>query len=236
MSISILWIMRLSQRKIFVFPSSPVFFKHILFIILFLHFLLIFTKILSLKQWVLFFSPTQSELWSLCCLVCASLGPWVEQGAEVTGLKVKHHTASGRPSTVCQSLLSSSSCPPRCATACTACALNLTNAAHDCSKAGGLQMCMLQWSARFLPMMRIFNPAVIFAKLYIHSFIWNLHDANPQPITFTLNLCGSVPANYNDKILCFIIQKWGIIKQWCGFYRIAHDTFKQILFWPTKPC
>lgn len=56
------------------------------------------------------------------------------------GLKVKHHTAFGRPNSVCQSLLSSSSFPQRCATACTSCALNLTNAEqHNRSKAGGLQ-------------------------------------------------------------------------------------------------
>lgn len=55
------------------------------------------------------------------------------------GLKVKHRAAFGRPDSVCQSLLSSSSYPQRGATACTSCALNLTNAELDyCSKAGGL--------------------------------------------------------------------------------------------------
>lgn len=79
------------------------------------------------------------------------------------------------------------------------------------SKAGGLQMCMLQWSARFLQMMRIFNPAnaIIFAKLYIHSFTWNLHKANPQPITFTLNPCGSVPANYTWQNIMFHNSEMG---------------------------
>lgn len=42
-----------------------------------------------------------------------------EQGAEVMGLKVKHHTAAGRHRSVCQSRLSSSSFPLRCAAACT---------------------------------------------------------------------------------------------------------------------
>lgn len=62
-----------------------------------------------------------------------------EQGAEAMGLKVKHHAAFGRPDSVCQSLLSSFSCPLRCATACTPRSLNLTNAEQDnCSEAGGL--------------------------------------------------------------------------------------------------
>lgn len=57
------------------------------------------------------------------------------------GLKVKHRAAFGRPDSVCQSLLSFSSRPWRCATACTSCALNLTNAEKDnCTKAAGLNV------------------------------------------------------------------------------------------------
>lgn len=61
------------------------------------------------------------------------------------GLKVKHRTAFARPNSVCQSLLSSSSFPLRCATACTSSALNLTNTEqHNHSKAlGGQQI----WNA-----------------------------------------------------------------------------------------
>lgn len=75
------------------------------------------------------------------CLVFTSLGLEAEQGAEAMGLKVKHHAAFGCPDSVCQSLLSSSSCPQRSATACTSSALNLTNAEQDnCSRAGGLNV------------------------------------------------------------------------------------------------
>lgn len=57
------------------------------------------------------------------------------------GLKVKHHAGFGWPDPVYQSVPSSSSCPQRRAPACTACALNLTNAEQDkCSRAAGLRV------------------------------------------------------------------------------------------------
>lgn len=56
------------------------------------------------------------------------------------GLKVKHQTAAGRPCSVCQSPLSSSSFPLRCAAACTSCTPSLSSAEqHSGAEAGGLQ-------------------------------------------------------------------------------------------------
>lgn len=87
-----------------------------------------------------------------------------EQGAEVMGLKVKHHTAAGRPRSVCQSRLSSSSFPLRCAAACTSCArASLSSAGqHSWAEAGGLQNVdatkrRLRRLLNFMPMVRLMH-------------------------------------------------------------------------------
>lgn len=145
------------------FSSVPVHhylqFKNSSFIILFLHLPLIFTRlILSLKHKLpSFFSSLLFSEWTFRgtlsepCLVFTSLGLQAEQRAEAGGLEVKHQIAFGRPNSVFQSPLSCSSCPQRCATTCTSCALNLTNAEqHNCSKAAELPTLDLTrqlWSA-----------------------------------------------------------------------------------------
>lgn len=100
---------------------------------------------LSYSEW------TFTSLLSEPCLLFTSLGLEAEQGAEAMGLKVKHRAAFGRPDSVCQSLLFSSSRPRRCATACTSCALNLTNAEKDnCTKAAGLNVASADATKRYL--------------------------------------------------------------------------------------
>lgn len=102
-------------------------------------------------------------------LVFLSLGHKTGQGAEVMGLKVKHHAAFGCPSPVCQSLLSSSSRPQRRATACTSYALNLTKAEQDnCFRAGGLNVPDEEASESIL---------VVLTGLYATSKIWTLNMA-----------------------------------------------------------
>lgn len=127
------------------FLSTTVSLKSISFIILLLHFPLILSPsscltqtrtpfFLSYTEWT--FRSILSEL----CLAFTSLGLEEEHGAEAMGLKVKQHAAFGCPDSVCQSLLSSSNCPQRRATACTSCALNFTNAEQgNCSRAGWAQ-------------------------------------------------------------------------------------------------
>lgn len=136
------------------------------------------------------------------------------------GLKVKNHAAFSCPDPVCQSLLFSTNCPQRRATACTSCALKFTNAEPDyCSRAAWLSVANVDSTT---------DICVVPIGFYANGYIRWLNSANKSILFFY----GLWITGFKEHINNLIWHNWAIngyssnraygmaenyIKAWCQF-------------------